>query len=1747
MVATVASIEATLRLIGVERFQSDLRGAASQSEQAGARVSRSMDEIGQSSNRAATSLSALSRSNSAINSVAFSALRAETSVKALSSAFTLLGTAVGGLAGGVAANALKNYADSYTNIQNRLRATIPDAQARLQIDQQIFDTAQKTRTSYEATANLFSRLTLSSTQLGASQSQILRVVETTQKALVSGGATVQEAASIATQLTQALGSGRLQGDELRSIAENSPVLIQAIAREFGVTVGALKEMGSQGELTADRVFKAILNAGKEIDDVFSRTTPTIAAGIQQLDNALTRYLGNLDKSIGATKALTQGLGFVANNMNSIGDSVLLAVAALSGPIASRFLTSGLQRAVSPIRAVSAERQADLQAAQQAQRQAAFGRQAAFNRFFEAQAAADKARTTPALALADPDAIKALGAAEEKLVSSRSALAGATDKVSAAEKRRTEAAAAVVSATKATINAEAAAEAALAKRNAAVESRTADWLSAALRAETATGALTKRQEQAYQAALGRRDALDPQLAAAQARVAGVEEQIAGLPQRPAAASTSRRKAEALNAYNEALSEAVTERDSLGQQLNTAGREIEAREDKLRQVNNAAREKALASAAAAERKLEAAEGTVRAAQVNLGQRERDRVGAAPGQDAPARSAAQVMSLIEKEVDAQIALDKAMVTRNALADDYLKKIQAADLAAGSLSATEYKALSAARQARTALTPQYDEAVRRVAALQQDRDAIDAVIGPKARASLAKDAQTQALRESLNSDLKAAVADRDRIGAQLQTELSTINSSEETLRQTGAAAREKAAQAAIEADKKLAAAQAEAVAQQQVLQQRRAETNASLVLNEQEKVKRLAAVDQEISALTARQRDLATARAFSERGVTASRRAVENSAAGNQAAAEADAALAARSLEQARASVTQTADAVENASRRASTLQVALGSAANVGRAAFGGLINLLGGPLGAAITAASVGFIGYELYQARAAAAAEKHADALGKVIDRTRELNALRARGEARSPIEQQQDNRLQVDALRGVVDQREKALDAFNSAAGAASRRALRLGDDTGAFSGPNALEQAAQKLGINLEEATRNANTLAPASEGATKATRQLADVLTEAASVDPRYAEKAIEVARFAAAQEEAAKKVRANAEAMAAQRDLESRLRSPKAVYDADEGGPLSRGDFVDPSFAKRQLDEIKSYAQTVGDSLMKIGEGSYNFPELQELRNQLQAAVQDIASVRASASTMLSGVYVPSELKDLVANFSTGKMSVEEYAQALLKARDSMPNFRPLIDSLFEASQKALTASANLADVGAQVDALDGKSATINITVKTTSIGTIKAADAQQVEDQAAAGDKALTELQAKTQNLRLQAAGKTALASAMEAKQSNPGLDIAKATREFEQQEKLQEQISANNRRGRKKSGKPKKTDAEKTEDKITDLDQQAQIAILSDFDRKTVQFAQSAKVAKDNIQAFIDAAKSGDLSGVPPVMQQIYEKMKVLEGSKLARTTLDEIFPARKLAQDLEMVRAAAEKSPEIANNLELIQAKIREKAAPEWASGATSAMTDLVKSVANGTATMADALATFKKRVIDLALDAAFKPLQTALTNIFTKLGEGGFPNLGSLFSGSGASNFAGQASDAIGPFLPASMHHDGGIVGVHGVARRKLPVSVIRSAPRFHSGLTGREFPAVLEAGERVLTERMGQSATRTIAGLTAATAGAGGGKPELHIHAGDRTEVTQSNGPQGVRTDVMIDKKVASVLMGGPATRGALKQISGARLVGK
>jgi tape measure domain-containing protein len=168
--------------------------------------------------------------------------------------------------------------------------------------------AQAVGAPLEATAGLFARIGRSAAEAGATSVQeVSRATEIVQKLGIASGATVQEASAGALQLGQALAAGRLNGDELRSILENMPALGQAIAKEFGVGVGQLRDMGAAGELVSDRVFKAILNAGSDADRMFAALPKTVERASQEMSNSWTLFLAQLDKSLGVSKGIVAAM------------------------------------------------------------------------------------------------------------------------------------------------------------------------------------------------------------------------------------------------------------------------------------------------------------------------------------------------------------------------------------------------------------------------------------------------------------------------------------------------------------------------------------------------------------------------------------------------------------------------------------------------------------------------------------------------------------------------------------------------------------------------------------------------------------------------------------------------------------------------------------------------------------------------------------------------------------------------------------------------------------------------------------------------------------------------------------------------------------------------------------------------------------------------------------------------------------------------------------------------------------------------------------------------------------------------------------------------------------------------------------------------------------------------------------------------------------------------------------------------
>ncbi|WP_266035300.1 tape measure protein [Brucella intermedia] len=226
-----------------------------------------------------------------------------------------------GITAALGTRELMQYADAWTQAGNLIRSSATAAGVGARSLNKLKDGANEARTSLEAYTDLYARLIRSASAVAKSEDEIALATSLVSKAFKAGGASAQEQAAGILQLGQALGSGVLQGDELRSLRENAPVIAKAIADEFKVSIAGLKQLGADGKLTSDRVFKAILNAQKPIEAQFKATNATIADAFTQINNEFTAYIGNADKSAGASRQLVQALQYVADNFKEIADVV----------------------------------------------------------------------------------------------------------------------------------------------------------------------------------------------------------------------------------------------------------------------------------------------------------------------------------------------------------------------------------------------------------------------------------------------------------------------------------------------------------------------------------------------------------------------------------------------------------------------------------------------------------------------------------------------------------------------------------------------------------------------------------------------------------------------------------------------------------------------------------------------------------------------------------------------------------------------------------------------------------------------------------------------------------------------------------------------------------------------------------------------------------------------------------------------------------------------------------------------------------------------------------------------------------------------------------------------------------------------------------------------------------------------------------------------------------------------------------
>lgn len=222
--------------------------------------------------------------------------RANSSVEKATRNFGGFQAIIGALGIGKLVSETIQASNTYASLQGQL-ALVTDSQEELNSTyEQALLLANETGSSTEATVNLYARLARSTEQLDVSQNDLLTVTKAVNQSFVVSGASAQEAASSTLQFSQGLASGVLRGEELNSVMENSPRLAKAIADALGVTIGQLREMGKEGELSTERLVQALLDSADSIESDFQRMPVTIGRVWQTVVNDTNDALGRVDTS-----------------------------------------------------------------------------------------------------------------------------------------------------------------------------------------------------------------------------------------------------------------------------------------------------------------------------------------------------------------------------------------------------------------------------------------------------------------------------------------------------------------------------------------------------------------------------------------------------------------------------------------------------------------------------------------------------------------------------------------------------------------------------------------------------------------------------------------------------------------------------------------------------------------------------------------------------------------------------------------------------------------------------------------------------------------------------------------------------------------------------------------------------------------------------------------------------------------------------------------------------------------------------------------------------------------------------------------------------------------------------------------------------------------------------------------------------------------------------------------------------------
>lgn len=276
---------------------------------------------------------ALNGLNGSMGRLEASVNRTERSIGSMERTMSSLSGVAKGLLAALSVQQVASYADAWTELNNKVANSVRTGETQAEVMQRIFDVSQATQSSLNGTATIYARLERGTRTYNTSAEDLTRLTTIINQGFAVSGATAQEAENAIIQLSQGIASGVLRGEEFNSVSEQGSRLMVALADSMGVSIGQLRAMAAQGQLTTDIVVKGLLSQGDAIGKEFANTTVSIAKGLQVAGNNVTKFFGENSTVKSFAAGFRDSVITISENLETLGTALIGAAAIMGGRFA----------------------------------------------------------------------------------------------------------------------------------------------------------------------------------------------------------------------------------------------------------------------------------------------------------------------------------------------------------------------------------------------------------------------------------------------------------------------------------------------------------------------------------------------------------------------------------------------------------------------------------------------------------------------------------------------------------------------------------------------------------------------------------------------------------------------------------------------------------------------------------------------------------------------------------------------------------------------------------------------------------------------------------------------------------------------------------------------------------------------------------------------------------------------------------------------------------------------------------------------------------------------------------------------------------------------------------------------------------------------------------------------------------------------------------------------------------------------